>query len=341
MLNIRHSSLFSFGRRMQFAFWIVLFSFVSYISATALGWPQTVLRGMLIFGCHILNFYVCYSWLVPHYIEQKKYAPAIISIIVLMMVLTSLRFYFIEQYEVLGEVALRLRPAGRLAFILFSEFAVSGFAILLRLAVNHEENKRKITEMEKIQLETELRFLKAQMSPHFLFNTINNIYSLTLIKSDKAPDALMKLSDLLRYLLYESQKKVPLQKEVETLHTYVELFQLRYEDPLNLKISNEVYEKDVLIEPLLLIPLLENAVKHSGLGISAHAYAIMKINMENGALFICTNNSKIHPLLTSEASGIGLNNIKKRLQMLYPDQHSFEIQEDKNQFIVTLQIAGI
>lgn len=207
MHNSQAPSLLSFGRKVQFAFWIVLFSFVSYLSATALGWPESLLRGVMIFTCHILNFYVCYSWFVPHYIERRRYAPALIGIILLLIILTGLRFYIIEQYKAFGEVALRLRPAGRLAFILFSEIAVTGFAILLRLAVNHEENKRKMAEMEKMQLETELRFLKAQMSPHFLFNTINNIYSLTLVKSDKAPDALMKLSDLLRYLLYESQKK--------------------------------------------------------------------------------------------------------------------------------------
>jgi LytS/YehU family sensor histidine kinase len=265
--------------------------------------------------------------------------PALIGVIVLLTVLTSLRFYTIEQYEVFGEVALRLRPVGRLAFILFSEIAITGFAILLRLAVNHEENKGKMAEMERMQLETELRFLKAQMSPHFLFNTINNIYSLTLIKSDKAPDALMKLSDLLRYLLYESQRKVPLQKEVEALHTYAELFQLRHEEPLNLKISNETDAKDIFIEPLLLIPLLENAVKHSGLGISSQAYGIMEILLEKNTLVIRTDNSKIHPPLTSEASGIGLINIKKRLQMLYPDQHTLDIIEDNHRFTVTLKIS--
>lgn len=237
---------------------------------------------------------------------------------------------------VIGNLSLR----GVRFFAFFSVVAVASFACLLKLAINHEANKRKLSALRQLQLETELRFLKAQMNPHFLFNTINNIYSLVLVKSDKAPAALMKLSLLLRYLLYESGEKVTLDKEIKALESYAELFQLRYEQPLQLKIDiSEPLDRGLLIDGQLLLPLFENAIKHSGLGISPEACVAVTIRQENADFVFEISNSRFHEKTNDEPGGIGLSNLKKRLEMLYVNQHSLKITSGDDTFDVLLKLA--
>ncbi len=331
----------SFRVNSQIALWAVLSSFVIYLSLIVFGWPQALFRSSLIILCHLTDFYVCYSLLVPHYFENKKYSKAFGGLVILITLLTIARFFIEKQFVALPNVIATsfIGVQGKLGFILFSEIALAGFAALLRLAVNNEESKQKMAELEKTRLETELRFLKTQMSPHFLFNTINNIYSLTLTKSDKAPEALMKLSGLLRYLLYECNDKVPMHKEISALESYAELFQLKYEMPLRLTIDNQIQKQDVLIEPLLLIPLLENAVKHSGLGLSEKAYANFTLQEKDSWIIIGVVNNKDVVPIKNEAGGIGLGNIQKRLQMLYPGKHELSINETIEQFHVVLKIS--
>jgi sensor histidine kinase YesM len=332
-------NLTSFRVNSQVALWIVLFSFVVYLSLLIFGWPQAIFRSLLIIICHLTDFYVCYSLLVPRYFENKKYLAAFGGLFVLITLLTAVRFLIEKQFTPLTNVIASsfINAQGRIGFILFSEIALAAFAALLRLAANSEESKQKMIELEKTRLETELRFLKTQMSPHFLFNTINNIYSLTLIKSDKAPEALMKLSGLLRYLLYECNDKVPIQKEISALESYAELFQLKYENQLRLNIDNHIQNKETLIEPLFFIPLLENAVKHSGLGISENAYTNFTLEEHDSWILIRVLNNKTVEPESTEASGIGLSNIQKRLQMLYPEMHELSIQETLTEFHVTLK----
>ena len=328
-----------FGVRIQAAFWIVFFSSALYLSTGVLGWLDSLFRTVLAFTCHLLNFYVCYSWLVPEYFEKKKYALAAVGLIILLIGITPVRVLIENDYPVRQAIS-RMRPAGLVVFCLFTEITIAGFASLLRLALSHDHNTRKMDRIEKMQLETELRFLKAQINPHFLFNSINNIYSLTLTRSDKAPDALMKLSELLRYLLYECHDKVPLHREVKAIREYAELFQLKYESPVNLAISVQVSSLDRMIESLLLIPLLENVTKHAGLGLDPEAFARFTISEKENTLYIEVVNSKSNHSEAVEKGGIGLQNIQKRLQMVYPDKHTFTIHETPSQFSVLLTIPA-
>ena len=334
----------SFPIIIQAAFWLVSFAFVFYLSSLNFRGHDALSRALLIFSCHIFNFYACYSFLVPRYYERGKLMQAFAGLLVLLLVLTPLRFYIEKQFVLLPHAwnTRLITRRGLLGFVLFSEISIAVIASLLRLAVSNEQNKSKMAELENLQLETELRFLKAQMSPHFLFNTINNIYSLTLIKSDKAPEALMKLSGLLRYLLYESHGKVLLVKEIEALKDYIELYQLRFENKIDVDIINEVGGKPIRVESLLLIPLLENALKHSGMGISAGAKARMKISMgTNDRMQVITGNTRGKPGGDPEMGGIGLSNIRKRLHLVYPGNHDLVINDSENYFSVTLNIPVV
>lgn len=331
----------SFSIVTHAAFWLISFGFVFYLSYLNFGTPEAWLRGMLIFCCHLVNFYICYSFLVPRYFEKNKRGEAIGLLLLVLALLTPARYYIEKQFiPVLNPVNREfLVKRGLLPFIIFSELSIATIASLLRLAVSNEERKIKMNELENLHLQTELRFLKAQMNPHFLFNTINNIYSLTLSKSEKAPAALMKLSALLRYMLYETSGTVSLSKEMETLQGFIELHQLKFKEKLNIKIEDEIAGKDVRIEPMLLMPLFENAVKYSGIGIFHNAKIVLKISLaENNRLELFISNNKSDSPSENEAGGIGIANIQKRLQLLYANNYTLVIDDRPDQFSVTLNI---
>ncbi|NJM25364.1 MAG: histidine kinase [Bacteroidia bacterium] len=326
-----------FGKRIQLAFWILLLTFNIYLGSFALGLQDALFRAVLNVACHLINFYGFYSLIIPRYYEKKNHTLAVAGALVLVATLTPIRMYIENQFTLTGQLAQRLGETGRLAFVLFTEIAIGGFASLMRLAVNNEINKRRLIELSRSHAESELRFLKAQMNPHFLFNTINNIYSLSLVKSDRTPEALMKLSELLRYMLYETNEQVPLAKEVTILHDYAHLFQLRYENPLHLTISTEV-RTDASVEPLVLVPILENALKHSGLGINDRAFVIFSLEEVNRTLVVQCTNSRTDVRVKDEPGGIGLSNITKRLELVYPGRHQLIVNENASQFEMRLTI---
>ena len=325
---------------IQATLWCLLSGVLLYFSAVNVSWKFALQRTPVIMACHLLNFYACYSLLVPVYFEKKKMGAALLGLLILLILLTPLRYSIEKQFLQFRLVRSGLLARrGLIAIIIISELTIAGFAALLRLAVSNIRDKQRLDNLQKLQLETELRFLKMQMSPHFLFNTINNIYSLSMIKSDKAPEALLKLSSLLRYLLYECHEKVTLQKEVEALHLYCNLFQLRYEQPLNINIEdNTQRKKQALLEPLLLIPLLENSLKHSGLGLKPDAYAKIVLEEESDLLIVTFTNSVSEVPVADDVGGIGLQNIRKRLDLQYPGNYQFDIVTDRQQFTVILKL---
>jgi hypothetical protein len=330
-----------FATASQGAFWVTLYSFVWYITAQTMGVEAAFERTTLVFFCHLVNFYACYAFLVPRYFERKRYAKAFGGLALLLLALTPLRMLierkFLATHSMPMGQYLTIRNARGL--VLFSEISIAAFGSLLRLAVSNNRNKQRLAEAERMHLQSELQFLKAQMTPHFLFNTINNIYSLAMAKSDNAPHALMKLSGLLRYLLYECHGQVLLQKEMDALRDYAALFQLRYEQPLNLDITCTHVHPENRMEPMLLIPLLENALKHSGLGIAEGAFARVQVSGDHGILHIRVCNSKSPLRLALDPGGIGLANIRKRLETVYPGCHTLHLDDGARAFTVDLQIT--
>ena len=328
-----------FGNRLHLALWVMIFSFNLYMGSVAVGWTESFIRSALVVGCHLINFYGFYSLLIPRYFEEKKYQQAFFGSIALIILLMPLRLVIERNFDIASNFAInRFGFVGRMFFVLITELAIAGFATVLRLANANERASNRLTTLSKMQIESELRFLKAQMNPHFLFNTINNIYSLTLIKSDNAPEALMKLSGLLRYLLYESNDKVSLKKEVQALYDYAELFQLRYEGPLELAMNIDV-KQDRQIEPHVLIPVLENALKHSGLGVSKTSYVRLNLFEHEDNLVLDCINSKSTISRSHEPGGIGLANIRKRLDLAYHSKYILDINDSQEIYRLTLTIA--
>lgn len=214
------------------------------------------------------------------------------------------------------------------------------YAILIWYMINAFESQKLKQEMINQQQAGELALLRSQVNPHFLFNTLNNIYSLVYKKSDEAPEAVMKLSSIMRYMLYDATNdKVPLEKEIEYLKSFIELQKLRIKNPEFVMLHIEGNAEGHLIAPMLLISFVENAFKH---GSKRHIPGIIirllifkdRLNLE-----VVNYLKKATLLINEHETGNGLTNISRRLKLIYPGKHSLLISRKDEKFIVNLEIT--
>lgn len=199
----------------------------------------------------------------------------------------------------------------------------------------------KLQEIEKERTETELKALRSQINPHFLFNSLNSIYSLARKKSPVVPDKIVQLSDLMRHIIYESDADyIPMEKEIEMVQNYIELQNLRTvsSEKINLEVIGDVKHKK--IAPLIFLPFVENSFKHGLKSGAKNAFVDIRIELNRLDLFFKVKNAKgeTSALADRKYTGIGIQNVKKRLELLYPDKHKLEITEDEKTFSVFLKI---
>lgn len=210
------------------------------------------------------------------------------------------------------------------------------------IELTHFANKKEkaAISIEKEKLDTEMKFLKSQINPHFLFNVLNNIYALTVIKSDKAPDNLMRLSEMLRYMLYDSNDgKVPLQKEIDYLENYISLASLKDSRGLNIKVDLEKSQPGLKVAPLLFIPFVENAFKHSIIEDLKNGFINISLKTNNEHLEFYIENSIPNAVFKKDKiGGIGLPNTIQRLELLYPNKHELNISDNGKVYSVYLKL---
>ena len=215
------------------------------------------------------------------------------------------------------------------------------YAILIHFMINWFESQKLRDELINQQQASELALMRSQVNPHFLFNTLNNIYSLVYRKSDEAPEALMKLSSIMRYMLYDSASKtVPLEKEIEYLKSIIELQNLRIKHPDFVSLQLEGNTEGLTIAPMLLISFVENAFKH---GSKNHRTGIIiHLSVLNDAIrFEVMNYIKKTTSVTDEPSGgIGLGLIRRRLELIYPNKHKLLITKDSETYRINLEITN-
>ena len=223
---------------------------------------------------------------------------------------------------------------------MLNSLMVWGISSGLKITAEWFKNERTKREMENQKISAELLNLKSQINPHFLFNSLNSIYSLANKNSDKrTAQTILKLSDMMRYMMYESADNiVALEKEIEYLKNYIELQQIRLKEtiPVTFNVSGKIGNK--MIAPLLLIPFVENAFKH-GISYLHESFISIELNFEENHLNFKTTNSISTDLVEKEkSSGIGLENVRKRLDLLYPQKHKLQTFKSENSFTVKLQI---
>ena len=292
-------------------------------------------------------FYLNSGWLVPRSIYQRKYkqyAVAIVGCFITILVLGWLIFFQVfksPDFNLPGHVLFN--------FFFFLFFLAGSTAYCLIKDRIH--NERITHEKETENLKTELSFLRSQVSPHFMFNIMNNMVALARTSSALRDPSLIKLSSLLRYMLYETPEKGSLQREVEYLQSYIDLQKQRFGENVSIRSCMEKIDKGYEIEPMLLIPFVENAFKHGAgfvtkvPGSDLVLYNIAEINIEltaeqNELRFMVKNRYDKNSTETKDkTSGIGLTNVKRRLDLLYRNRHSLQIEKEDGWFIASLQIT--
>lgn len=188
------------------------------------------------------------------------------------------------------------------------------------------------------KLEAELKFLRTQTNPHFLFNTLNNIYALARKKSDDTADVVMKLSKLLRFMLYESRKeRIPVSAEIRMIEDYLELEKIRYNERLTIQFEKDIDDSAQQIAPLLLLPFIENAFKHGASETRFDSFIHIRVQLKAGQLQFCIENSKEENGETTVTDNIGLSNVRRQLELMYRDYH-LQVDNQKDRFSVHLTI---
>jgi two-component system, LytTR family, sensor kinase len=226
--------------------------------------------------------------------------------------------------------------------IAFAFLVIEGIAIAYFFLKAWAKSELRQTQLQANQLSTEIKFLKSQINPHFLFNTLNNLFSMAQAKeNDELADGILKLSGMMRYMLYDSnEERVPLGKEITYLEECITLNKLRYEDEeVLVKFDHPGHAADVSIAPMLFIPFVENAFKH-GVAIEQRATIYIAIAVSGQKLiFDCVNTDySFIKKMEMEISGIGLENVKRRLQLAYPRKHQLRIKNESGKFMVNLEI---
>lgn len=222
----------------------------------------------------------------------------------------------------------------------FTSLFLVFLSIGMRVLERHSQTEKLQKELEKEKLNSELAFLKNQISPHFFFNTLNNIYSLISINAEDSQKAVLRLSKLMRYLLYDSEHgNTKLSNEIDFMNNYIDLMKLRMSNKISFAVSFPEKYEDISVPPLIFIPFIENAFKH---GISYREKSFIDISMTTGndsIMFRCANSLiKLREESEPGQSGIGLENVTKRLNLLFPGNHELKINKSEKEFEVLLQI---
>jgi len=289
---------------------------------------------------------------VPRLILKGKYLPALFSVVALFFITAVLSagiglylVYPIRQWVLPSIYKAPVHPSYTNVYLallagLRGAITVGGLAAAIKIMKYWYVKEQQNLQLQKENIAAQLNLLKAQVHPHFLFNTLNNIYAHTQTSSPAAAKLVLGLSDLLRYMLYECrQEKVSLQQELKMLKEYMLLEQARYDDRLDIIIDTPELKEDYAIAPLLLLPLVENCFKHGTSTIIRQPWIHLSITIDVDQLHMKLVNGKQPGAVASELKkGIGIANVQQRLHLLYPGKHVLRVFNEEAMFVVSLKL---
>lgn len=286
----------------------------------------------------------------PFFLFKKRYTAYVILILSAIFLMVIAKFnltYYLISTRVWpeGPAPINELTLNYVVDMMIGELYVITFVTAIKVTLDFLKEQKRVADLEKIQLETELLFLKTQISPHFFFNTLNNIHSLALEKSERAPKIILRLSELMRYLLYETRsERQTLEKEILCIQNYLDLEKIRYAGMLkvDMSISGDIEDKE--IAPIILLTFVENAFKHGANKNIGAVKITIDFKIEQDFLYFTITNPL--PAITAykhdlspPSSGIGLENVKKRLNLSYnPSDYELQIKNDATTFTIQLKI---
>lgn len=353
------------GYRVQrhLAFWMFwavfqgfLYAFIGVAPATTYvhRLPQTMLDSLLFLPIHIFLSYALMYFVIPVYVVHNKYLAAALwtfafilgtaflsSVVALYLILPAREALLPEKFISHLHDSPAERGSFHLAFLagLRGGITVGGLAAAIKLMKHWYVEGQRNLQLQKEAVESQLQVLKAQVHPHFLFNTLNNIFSYTQSTSPAASKLIMGLSDILRYMLYEcNQPLVPLEKELKMIDDYIALEKVRYGNHLELHVGFPEEAKNFSIAPLLLLPFVENCFKHGISNILDQPWLNLQVSITGNVMTVQLVNSKPPGESPAHHPGLGIANVRRRLQFLYPSKHDLTITNEEEVFIVNLKL---
>jgi sensor histidine kinase YesM len=325
------------------AFWIAVVAFyVVFFGRRNSNYLQTFFFVGLLMPVTIVTTYFLNYYLLPRYLMKERY-----GFFVLYFIYTLIGSVFLEMmvamltFVVMAEVRIRdMSPASfDVIFMLTSLLMVVFFGVAIKLLLHWRTAEQDHQKLIADKVEAELRFLKVQLNPHFLFNTLNNLYYLTTEKSDKAPKAILQLSEILDYVMHSGKSIfVPLDQELKQVENYIALEMLRYEERVRVDVHVAGDTGHHVIGPMILVTLIENAFKHGVMKSTQLSWIEMKLKCDEQKIHVSISNSAGSG---GAGGGIGLSNLKSQLNYLYADRHDIRISNEvPEKFSVNLMLAG-
>lgn len=322
-------------------FWVAYFFLWFFLTANKFSSiNQAVLGNLIYLFCQAGAVYAIVYWLIPKYLYQKRYGYFISSVCLSIFIFST--FIALGMYALLHESYTNWQLSNTLYF--FSNGIVAILTTttpiaLIKQVMNKFEVDKRNSLLEKEKLTAELNFLKAQINPHFLFNTINNVYVLIKKDGNAAADGLLKLSDMLRYQLYEcNTNSVTLDKEIQHINNYIELEKLRKGNKMIIKKQFPVPAMQCNIPPFLLLTFIENAFKYVSNFAEKPNIIDIRIERLESCLSIFIFNTIEHQKHSTITKGIGLNNVKRRLDLIYSDNYNLQISNNNDTYEVSLKL---
>ncbi|MEQ8337029.1 MAG: sensor histidine kinase [Cyclobacteriaceae bacterium] len=328
-----------------FAYGLLIFYFQSRIFDIG----DALIHTLRLLAIHMMVFYVNLMIFLPKIFEQGKYLYYAVVVIVIIVSVHYLIVYtndLLPKPDFSGFEGGRGRPRSGLRPFLWLIFGSVVNSILMLFFstivwISTENRKRKQREASLIneKLQSEMLFLKTQINPHFLFNALNNVYSLSYNKSPQAPKMIMKLSEMLRYVVYDtSEKKVSLGKEISYIQHYVDFQKLKIGKDIRVDLDIAEVNQEALIEPMLLIPFIENAFKHSNIESIPGSLISIHISTANNTLKMKVLNNLGTEIANGTEKGVGIENVKRRLELAYPETHELNQEIKDGMYHVFLKI---
>jgi sensor histidine kinase YesM len=323
---------------MHLLFWMSAMVFFFFVFRSGPNPWHTLYNNVGFLPGHLLFVYSLIYMLVPRFIlKGRLYASILVFTGILSVSLFYMRVADVYFVHYSGQTVLWV-PGGFLRTI-FSLFSIGWIAVSIKLVKYWYQEKEVQQKLEKEKLIVELQLLKSQLQPHFLFNTLNNLYLLTMERSLQAPQAVLQLSALLRYMLYECNEPVAdLTKEIEMLRTYIALEQFRFRERLDISMSFTGDIDGKHIAPLLLLPFVENSIKHGTGEQLDKSWINLHLHVEGDLLeFKLINSVEERGVILAGGSGLGLQNVRRRLSLLYPG-HELKITAAEDTYLVSLSL---
>ncbi|MEY3422171.1 MAG: hypothetical protein RIR48_2474 [Bacteroidota bacterium] len=322
-------------------FWVSLFIVNLVASIPQMGFGLAFLTDIVNVSFFAVIVYFNLFYLFPLYLKRKVLWHHFLSLALVSLILTPIKTVLFF-WATTGYPVAQYSYYSNQFFIFISTFFAGASATIYQITNEWLVQQRDKKDLESQNLQSELKFLKSQINPHFLFNTLNSLYALTLKKSDLAPEIVLKLSEMMRYMLYEcNEKEVPLSKEINYMQNYLELEKLRHGNKMliDLRIKGDVDGQK--IAPLMLIPFIENSFKHGVSNQVSQGFVNLELIVQHNDLHMELENSKAPsmPKINGKRSGgIGLANVKRRMMILYPEKHSLTISESPNTYKIQLDL---